>query len=33
MKKFSKQAAWSIGNVLTEPQCGYARSAGGGATV
>ena len=33
MKKFSKKAAWSIGNVLTELQCGYARSAGGGATV
>lgn len=33
MEKFSKKADWSIGNVLTELQCGYAHSAGGGATV
>ena len=31
MKKFSKKAAWSICKVLTELQCDYVRSAGGGA--
>ncbi len=31
MKKFSKNTAWSIGNVLTELQYGYVHSVGGGA--
>ena len=31
MRKFSKEAVTSIGKVLTELQCGYARSVGGGA--
>ena len=33
MKRLSKKAAWSIGNVLTELQCGYVHSVGGGAAV
>lgn len=33
MKKYSKNAAWSIGKVQTELQYGYAHSVGGGAAV
>lgn len=31
MKRLSKKADMLVGEVLTEPQCGYARSVGGGA--
>ena len=33
MKRLSKKAATSIGEIQTELQCGYARSVGGGADL
>ena len=33
MRKFSKKAATSSGEIQTELHCDYARSVGGGATV